>query len=544
MNEQVNPRPDQTLNIPTAEGTTQLAVDTEKVIYVLGRNGTGKSALVQWMYRSLQQPVKYIPGSRFPHFAHDNMSMTPLQVIQTGKNILNADRQVDARYRPYGAAQRNEQVVYKLQMIETQYKLDALEEIKKHGRDATAIQTLQANTSPLDRLNALMEQGNLEVRFAITGGELQALRDGNTFSLAKMSDGERSALTITSDVLVAEPATVFIIDEPELHLHPAIVVPLLRGLMAERPDCGFIISTHELDIAVHSENATAALVRGCDWEGDQVRTWDIDILEDTSAIPEALRVDLFGARRKLMFVEGDTTSLDQPLYALLFPHVSIRCKETCTEVIRAVLGLRGCEEVHHATAFGMVDGDGMSLEQAAEYQAQMVFSVPFYSVESLYYCRDMIVAVAQRQGETMGIDADQLIADAYANALNTLSEANRKHLACITSERMLRDAIFSQLPKRAEIANTGDRDITVSVPSPLPEELRRIEQCIADGDLDAIISRYKVRESPILNEVAKALRFARREDYEKAVLSRLTADPDLREAISDKLGDLKAALQD
>lgn len=92
--------------------------------------------------------------------------------------------------------------------------------------------------------------------------------------------------------------------------------------------------------------------------------------------------------------------------------------------------------------------------------------------------------------------------------------------------------------------DAGDQDITISIPSPLRSELRRIEQCIAGDNLDAIISRYPVRESPILNEVAKALRFPRREDYEKAVLSRLTADPDLRENLAVKLGRLKEALRE
>ena len=542
MNSQDITRQATVLHIPTVGEPMPLQIGFNKPIFVLGRNGTGKSALVQWMYANIPQPVRYSPGSRSSQFSNDNMTMTPAQVAQTGRNIIGEDRQPQARYRPYGAAQRNERAVYEMQMAETKYKLDAVEEIKREGKDADAIQRLQDNTSPLDRLNALMEQGNIEVRFTIETGELKAKRREAVFSLARMSDGERSALVMACEVLIAEPSTVFIIDEPELHLHPAIVVPLLRGLMAERPDCRFIISTHELDIAVHSESALVVLVRGCEWDGDRVRSWDIDILEDTDTVPESLRIDLYGARRKLLFVEGVSTSLDQPLYSLLFPEVSVRARETCTEVIRAVLGLRGCEEVHHASAYGMVDGDGMDAGQATEYEAQHVYTVPFYSVESIYYCREMIEALADRQGETLGVDREVLIAEAYGNALGAITDGNKSHLVCRLSERVLRDAVLGNLPTERALVDAGEQDITIVVQSPYQAEVHRIEQFIAEGNLDAIIARYPVRESTILTEVAKALRFSRREDYEKAALSRLTAEPELRQILIDKLGGLKHAL--
>jgi hypothetical protein len=40
-------------------------------------------------------------------------------------------------------------------------------------------------------------------------------------------------------------------------------------------------------------------------------------------IDETLKRDLLGARRKMLFVEGTTRSLDAPLYSLLFPQVSV-----------------------------------------------------------------------------------------------------------------------------------------------------------------------------------------------------------------------------
>ena len=75
-----------------------------------------------------------------------------------------------------------------------QYKVDAANEIERDGRDSGAVFRLQAGISPLDRVNALLRQGNLPITVAIDRAELQARGDGDLYSIAKMSDGERSAL--------------------------------------------------------------------------------------------------------------------------------------------------------------------------------------------------------------------------------------------------------------------------------------------------------------------------------------------------------------
>lgn len=541
MQDQFDVAHTKSLEIPSTNGTETLTFQLNRGVFVLGRNGTGKSALVQRLYSMLPPPVKYIPGSRVTQFQDNNLSMHASAFRSASRHVLEADRDASARYRPRNSTNRTEMAVFAIQTAQTQYFHNINEEIKREGRESAAIDKLLRNDAPLDRLNALMAQANIEVCFVMSEGELRAERNGEVFSLAMMSDGERSALFIVSEVLVSQKGTTFVIDEPELHLHPAIVIPLIRGLMAERPDCFFIVSTHLLDLASQEENATIVLVRGCNWTNETVENWDLNILLQPEEIPESLRNDLYGARRKLLFIEGASTSLDQPLYSLLFPHVSIRTKETCTEVIRAVTGLRASEQLHHASAFGMIDGDGMSQTQAEEYRGQHIHTVPFYSVESLYYSEPMIRAVAERQGESFAVPPEELIATVHERALGALNDATVERLALRVSERALRDTMIAKMPDRDELA-AGDQEITITLHSPYPDELSRIRKMLADGDLYALIARYPVRESPVLNEVAKALRLTGRVDYEKLALTRLSADEDLRETMSELLGPLKSAL--
>ena len=116
----------------------------------------------------------------------------------------------------------------------------------------------------------LLRQGNLPITVAIDRAELQARGDGDLYSIAKMSDGERSALVLIAEVVAAAAGSVFLIDEPELHLHRSIVVPLIGSMIRENPASTFIVSTHELELPATCAQASVVIVRSCYWKGGAI----------------------------------------------------------------------------------------------------------------------------------------------------------------------------------------------------------------------------------------------------------------------------------
>src|SRR4029077_4548044 len=126
--------------------------------------------------------------------------------------------------------------------------------------------------------------------------------------------------------------------EPERHLHPAITGPLLTAIFAERVDCPFIISTHELSLIEQSPAARISILNGCQWDGGGPNGFDIDLLEPGEDFPSDVRLAILGGRRKILFVEGDARSLDNRLYSLLFPSVTVICREGVRNVVNGVNG--------------------------------------------------------------------------------------------------------------------------------------------------------------------------------------------------------------
>lgn len=533
------------IEIQTQSEPVQVTVRAGRPVFILGRNGTGKSALVNSLAANWNGKVIYMPGSRPSYFDQESLSMTPASRRQFTVNQKHYDSLPEKRWKPIEGTTTNEKAIHDLQAAETQYKLDAANQIKAEGSSSVAIARLQTDNSPLDAVNSLLAQANLTVQLKVADGELRVMRGDSLYSYARMSDGERSALVIAAEVVAAKPGMVFLLDEPELHLHSSIVVALIKALILQRPDCGFVVCTHQLDLPAAVKGGEIVLVRDCVWQDEKIASWDVDVIHDSEQIPEWLWIDVIGARRKILFIEGNNkTSLDQPLYALLFPKVSLRPCESCKDVVRAVKGLRDIAEVHRAKAFGLIDHDGMSPEQMSKFEDDGVYPLPIFAVESLIYSLEVQTAVAKQQSEMFGIDTQALLNAAKDIAIDSLKgKETKEHLASRVAERQMRDQLLSQIPTRQQLMAQDCGDLNVPVKSPYPGELARLTALVDISDIHGIVSRYPVRDSGVLNGIVKGLRLNSRDDYERAALQRIGLDANLRDALKQKLGKLASQLE-
>jgi ABC-type cobalamin/Fe3+-siderophores transport system ATPase subunit len=537
-----------------AASTLSLIVDSGHPLFIVGRNGTGKSALMNWLRRSSPVESVYLPGSRTALFDGESPSLTPNSRRELGANLGHWDNRTEARWQNHHGNQRNEKAIHDLMAAEHQYKNDCANKIAMNSdpaETAAAVAKLQAKESPLDRVNRLLEQANIYVRMLIADNELKAMSGGHIFSYARMSDGERITLILIAEVIAAKPGVVFLIDEPELHLHRLIVVPLVATLIKSRPDCEFVISTHELDLPTSIAKSRVCIVRSVSWKSSgEVEHWDFDIFDHTDDLPEGLITDVLGSRRRVLFTEGDASSLDVPMYSVLFPKVSIRPKGSCKDVQHAVAGIKSTAGLHRTEPFGLIDNDGMAEQSIIDFQAESIYPLPFFSVESLYYAEDVLEAVARRQATTYEADEEKradLIGEYLADILvagiaAAAKQGTAEHLAGRVAERQVRDALLAKMPKREELVAATSPIIQISGRSAYPAELARFHAMLAAKDLHGIIARYPVRHSGILGAVAKALKFQGRTDYETAAVARISSDETLRDALLLKLDPLSTAI--
>ena len=322
-------------------------------------------------------------------------------------------------------------------------------------------------------------------------------------------------------------------------------MPFLSALFKQREDCAFVVSTHEINLPIDNPDACVLMVRSCTWNGDTARSWDVEVLEPNTELPEVIKFSILGARERILFVEGTSSSLDLPLYNALFPGLSVVPKGSCVDVERAVSGLRESCDLHRVEAFGLIDRDGLSEEEIQELAEKSVFALGVCSVEALYYCSDAIAAVAHRQAESLGSKADEMIELAKAKALDVLKQNDlAERMAARRCQSHLQDRMLSTLPNWKELVNANtDSDIVVHVNSSYPEELKHFKKLVTDEKVDDLVARYPLRESRAFNKIAEALECRSRSNYQKMVLTQVRNGENLASRLKQRINNLSRALQ-
>jgi ABC-type branched-subunit amino acid transport system ATPase component len=523
-------------------GGLEVSIDVGQTLFVLGANGTGKSALMTLLYGGHQGRARRISAHRQTWMNSNAISLSPEQKRSHEIGMIGIDAQPTARWKDDYSAVRPTIAVYDLidaENVRARAIAGAVD-----GDDMPLAKLLSGRPAPIKIINELLRLSNIPVEIAVKESDQIIARKsgGRPYSAAELSDGERSALLVAATVLTAKPGTLILIDEPERHLHRSIISPLLTHLFARRPDCAFVISTHEVNLPLDNPSARTLLVWGCTVSSDTFISWDADLVPPGAGIDEGLKRDILGARRKLLFVEGETTrSLDTPLYGAVFKDVSVIARGSSRDVEQAVAGVRGAHDLHWLRAFGIVDNDGRSQAEIDQLKGRGIYAVSVFSVESVYYEPEIHRRVAERHAEVTGEPAAARVAAAKAAAIAAIVP-HVKRLSERVVEKSIREQIMRLLPTREQIVAAAPVDISFDVAGTVAAESSRLQAFIDTGNLAAIIGRYPVRETQALAEIAVKLGFQNRGQYEGAVRTLLTSDEEARAIVEGLFGTPGAAI--
>jgi ABC-type lipoprotein export system ATPase subunit len=528
-----------TLSLPQVTGASlDLTLNVGEYLFILGANGTGKSNLMHRFFTSNPSNTRRITAHRQTWFSASELTLTAEQRRSVGVNIQSYDTNSEARWRDPYSEQRANVSIYDLVDAENVRARSITDAVDRN--DINLAQTLSKKDAPIKVINELLRLSNIPIVISVQQNDrVTVVKNGSApYGISELSDGERNALLIAADVLTVKAGTLLLIDEPERHLHRSIISPLLTLLFEKRPDCAFIVSTHEIMLPLDNPKARTLLLRNCTYNGNSVSAWDADLLPPEAQIDDNTKKDILGGRRKLLFIEGTDQSLDKPLYGLVFPSISIIAKSGCREVESAVYGIRGASELHWLRAFGIVDNDRRTQADIDRLKANGIYALSVFSVESIYYHPEVQRRVAERHSTVTGEDAHTRLANAKSAAL----EAVKPHVHRLSRravEKAVREDILQRLPGQPEITAGTPINFSIDIAAVVGAESARFQESIDAGNLSEIIARYAVRETPALTEIAKRLGFQSREQYESAVRKLLMDDDEALTFVRSLFGTLK-----
>ncbi|MEO0953158.1 MAG: AAA family ATPase, partial [Pseudomonadota bacterium] len=440
------------LQVPNDQGVTQIDLTQGERLYVLGPNGSGKSSLIHHFVTQQQQISRRISAHRQTWFTSDSLDMSAQAKRQSERNIQARDSQPESRWKDDLAPQRPNIAVYDLIDAENvrAREIAALVDAQELAQAVDKSKAL----APVAAINELMQLSGIPIVLSVVENERVLARRDNSepYSIAELSDGERNALLLAASVLTAPDGSLILIDEPERHLHRSIATPLLQSLFARRSNCFFVVATHDVVLASDDQDAKVLLLRECTYSGKRANSWLVDLLTADSTIPDEIRQDILGSRRKLLFVEGTDESLDKSLYALLYPDATVLPKGNCRQVEQAVHAIRSTESVHWARPFGIVDGDGRDNDTIRALRDAGIIATEWYSIESIFYHPEVLLGIATRIAALDGSNAENRAGAAKEAAIAGASEA-RDHLCERLVKQKARELVFEHLPGK-ELPNS------------------------------------------------------------------------------------------
>lgn len=290
------------------------------------------------------------------------------------------------------------------------------DEIRRLQESNQEIPKLQLTV--VDRVKKIWEELLPQRKLDLSGNNVHTIYNEVKYHGQYMSDGERVILYMICQTLLLEPETLFIIDEPELHIHKAILNKLWTRLEQERQDCVFMYVTHDLNFAVSRNNPKVIWMKS--YDGND--TWEYKILEDIEydKLPEELLYEIIGTRQKILFVEGTHESLDYKIYSEIYGseyHI-IPC-ESCVNVIKYVESKKSYQMLSDIKVYGIIDRDYRNDTELSSFESKGIYHLKVAEIENLFVVPELL----KLYKEEFGLDDEKL-----NNAKNKIIEIYKENI--------------------------------------------------------------------------------------------------------------------
>lgn len=355
------------------------------------------------------------------------------------------------------------------------------------------------------------------------------------YSAAEMSDGERAVFYIIGQALFANPGSVLIFDEPELHVHRSILDRLWDELEGLRPDCAFVLITHDLEFAA-SRPAQRFVLESF----SPPNSWSAQALPEGTGFSEKLTTGILGSRRPILFVEGSGQSLDIAIYRACFPDMTVIARGSCERVIQSVKLMRANSDLARITCAGLVDADSRDDAERRSLEDMGVYVLPVSEIEN-------VLALPAVASVILDYDShNQLEKVARLERLQAALFNDAQNPSTVTSialdhcrrriDRALGILSFANQPDEAALQADLMSQVSMIDVARIGAEVRTsIANAIAAGSLPALLTVYD-RKNFVLASVA-AMKGVRKDSFESWVIRAMKDQnrPALRRAIGSIL---------
>jgi ABC-type cobalamin/Fe3+-siderophores transport system ATPase subunit len=516
---------------------------------IVGANGTGKTRLAMECERQLDTSAHRISAQRMlaldPSIekASEEMARNRLRYGYHKPNDFGGVQQTRLVNR-WGQGQPTFILNDAGHLLQLLFAEQANIAVKAYNASAEGIR-VPAQDTFLRKLKAIFHRVLPTRTLEVTADDVRAVpssdkTNGKSYSITEMSDGEKAVFYIIGQTLVAEQGSVFIMDEPEIHVHRSILGRLWDELEAARQDCAFLLITHDLEFAA-SRAGKKYVVRSYAPDSG----WSIENVPEAKGFSEDIVTLILGSRKPILFVEGEQGSLDVAFYRACYPGWTVLPRGGCESVIHSVVTMRRNAALTRVQCAGLVDADSRGAEQVKYLADNGIYVLPVSEIENLV----LLPTVSRAILAMNDLDADEI----------ELKLANLKKaiFADAQVEKNINEVILGfcrrridQSLKTIDLSNAEsvdelhafykERTSSLDVRELADEVRTRIADAVGNDDLIALLAIYD-RKKPLLALASSHLRNWNIEVFSSWLVRAMQSSHDdrLREAVISALPKLK-----
>ncbi|MFZ7143671.1 AAA family ATPase, partial [Avibacterium avium] len=366
------------------------------------------------------------------------------------------------------------------------------------------------------------------------------------YSASEMSDGERAVFYILGQVIAANENSVLIFDEPELHIHKSIISNLWDQIEQLRPDCSFLMITHDIEFAA-TRSAKKYVIRN--YFPDPA--WDISQMPDSEFDEHTITL-ILGSRKPILFIEGNNSSLDIETYRCCYPEWTVIPRGSCKDVIQAVSSLQKLNKdmpLLNLKCTGIVDRDTRD-ESKIEYLNSLNIQVLRVSeIENIFSLSSIAVEILKMEGYNdleLNNKMTEFKKGLYDFISNDLLHNNkREQLVIKRVQQNINDYLKKVDVSESTTSETMKKQL-VSAINNLTEKMietwisdmgYKIQECLDSENIDELLTIYE--NKGLLSKTASLLKSTRKDEFEKWLMRKLKEkDSSLLQAIKQVLPSL------
>ena len=538
------------VNIPRKDNSNlELTLKAGKTTIIIGANGSGKTRLAVYLEEQLGEKAHRIAAHRALSL-NPNVDRIPETKARQYLTYGDSGNSVSISNRKYYRWKNNAptsllndfdrllQYLFAQQTtlaVENNQKLNRREKITNSKTKLDILQEVWERLLPLKKLHITAD----DIRVSSTSIE------SADYSASEMSDGERAVFYILGQVLSANEGSILIFDEPELHIHKSIISNLWDEIEKLRPDCSFLMITHDIEFAA-TRVAKKYVIRNY----YSAPAWDISEIPDSELDEQTITL-ILGSRKPILFVEGEKTSLDMATYRLCYPEWTVIPKGSCKDVIQAVSSLRKLNEdmpILNIKCAGIVDRDTRDSAQIQELEEQDIKVLRYSEIENIFSLSSVAYEILKIEGFTdyeLNNKKEQFEAELLDHIKNELSGdklevfvAKRIHRRI---DAYLKKIDFADTKNGNEIKDKLSSELSVLTESEINKwisEMRdEIQECIKNEDIDRLLCIYE--NKGLLAKTASILASTSKSNFEGWLMRQLKVpNNSLLQAIKSVLPEL------